>query len=120
VDARKAGSIFPFLRALMTHNRREKPHMNAEPGPVAKRIRQKLEEALSPQTLQVIDESHLHAGHAGSRPGGETHFRVKVVSASFVGKSLIERHRKVNEVLADELKPDGVHALAIEAHAPDE
>jgi len=94
--------------------------MNAAPGPVAKRISEKLEKALSPQTLEVIDESHLHAGHAGSRAGGETHFRVKVVSASFVGKSLIERHRKVNGVLADELKPDGVHALAIEAHAPDE
>jgi BolA family transcriptional regulator, general stress-responsive regulator len=94
--------------------------MNAAPGPVAKRISDKLATALSPQSLEVIDESHLHAGHAGSRPGGETHFRVKVVSASFVGKSLIERHRKVNEVLADELKPDGVHALAIEAHAPDE
>ena len=94
--------------------------MNAAPGPVAKRISEKLDKALSPQILQVIDESHLHAGHAGSRPGGETHFRVKMVSASFVGKSLLERHRKVNEVLGDELKPDGVHALAIEAHAPDE
>jgi BolA protein len=94
--------------------------MNAAPGPVAKRIREKLETGLSPQSLEVIDESHLHAGHAGSRPGGETHFRVKVVSAGFVGKSLIERHRRVNEVLADELKPEGVHALAIEAHAPGE
>ena len=94
--------------------------MNAAPGPVAKRIREKLENALSPQTLEVIDESHLHAGHAGSRPGGESHFRVKMVAQSFSGKSLIERHRKVNEVLGDELRPDGVHALAIEAHAPGE
>jgi BolA protein len=94
--------------------------MNAAPGPVAKRIREKLENALSPQTLEVVDESHLHAGHAGSRPGGETHFRVKMVAQSFSGKSLIDRHRKVNEVLADELRPDGVHALAIEAHAPGE
>jgi BolA protein len=91
--------------------------MNAAPGPVAKRIREKLERALAPQSLEVIDESHLHAGHAGSRQGGESHFRVKMVSESFAGKSLLERHRKVNEVLADELKPDGVHALAIEAHA---
>ena len=94
--------------------------MNAAPGPVAKRIREKLERALTPQSLEVIDESHLHAGHAGSRPGGESHFRVKVVTSSFLGKSLIDRHRKVNEVLADELKPEGVHALAIEAHAPGE
>jgi BolA protein len=94
--------------------------MNAAPGPVAKRIRAKLEGALAPQSLEVIDESHLHAGHAGSRTGGESHFRVKMVSASFSGKSLLERHRKVNEVLADELKPDGVHALAIEVHAPGE
>jgi BolA protein len=94
--------------------------MNAAPGPVAKRIREKLEGALAPQSLEVIDESHLHAGHAGSRSGGESHFRVKVVSEGFVGKSLLERHRKVNEALADELKPDGVHALAIEAHAPGE
>jgi BolA protein len=94
--------------------------MNGSPGPVAKRIREKLERALSPQSLDVIDESHLHAGHAGSREGGESHFRVKMVSASFTGKRLLDRHRKVNEILADELKPDGVHALAIEAHAPDE
>jgi BolA protein len=94
--------------------------MDANPGPVAKRIREKLERALSPQSLDVIDESHLHAGHAGSRAGGESHFRVKMVSASFTGKSLLDRHRKVNEILADELKPDGVHALAIEAHAPGE
>jgi BolA protein len=94
--------------------------MNGAPGPVAKRIREKLERALSPQSLEVVDESHLHAGHAGARQGGESHFRVKVVSQSFAGKSLLERHRKVNEALADELKPDGVHALAIEAHAPGE
>jgi BolA family transcriptional regulator, general stress-responsive regulator len=94
--------------------------MNAAPGPVAKRIREKLEKALSPKSLEVIDESHLHARHAGSRPGGESHFRVKMVSQNFAGKSLLERHRKVNELLADELKPDGVHALAIEAHAPGE
>jgi BolA protein len=92
--------------------------MNETSGPVAKRIREKLETALSPQTLEVIDESHLHAGHAGARQGGESHFRVKMVAAAFVGKSLLERHRKINEVLADELKPEGVHALAIEAHAP--
>jgi BolA family transcriptional regulator, general stress-responsive regulator len=94
--------------------------MNAVPGPVAKRIREKLEGALAPQSLDVIDESHLHAGHAGARTGGESHFRVKVVSSGFIGKSLIDRHRKVNEALKDELKPDGVHALAIEAHTPDE
>ena len=120
MDARKAGSIFPILRVSMTHRATGLVKMNAAPGPVAKRISEKLERALSPRHLEVIDESHLHAGHAGSRPGGETHFKVKMVADGFVGKSLIERHRKVNEVLADELKPEGVHALAIEAHAPGE
>ncbi|GAC1335265.1 MAG: BolA family transcriptional regulator [Beijerinckiaceae bacterium] len=94
--------------------------MHETPGPVAKRIREKLQKALAPQTLEVIDESHLHAGHSGAREGGESHFRVKVVAAAFVGKSLLERHRKINEVLAGELKPEGIHALAIEPHAPGE
>ena len=63
------------------------------------------------------DESHQHAGHAGSRPGGETHYRVYIVSEAFQGKSRIERHRMVNTALAQELA-GGVHALAIHASAP--
>jgi BolA family transcriptional regulator, general stress-responsive regulator len=81
------------------------------------RIATTLASAFSPVHLDVQDESHLHAGHAGSRPGGETHFRVHIVSEVFRGKSRIEQHRMVNAALADELA-GGVHALAIHASAP--
>ena len=79
----------------------------------------KLTRALAPLSLDVVDESHQHAGHAGHREGGETHFRVYIVSEAFRGKSRLERHRMVNEVLAAELE-GGVHALAIQASAPGE
>ena len=79
----------------------------------------KLREAFVPESLDVMDESHLHEGHAGHRPGGETHFRVYIVSQAFQGKSRIERHRMVNAALAAELA-GGVHALAIHANAPGE
>jgi BolA family transcriptional regulator, general stress-responsive regulator len=79
----------------------------------------KLREAFSPESLDVSDESHLHEGHAGHRPGGETHFRVYIVSPAFQGKSRIERHRMINTALAGELA-GSVHALAIKAHAPGE
>jgi BolA family transcriptional regulator, general stress-responsive regulator len=82
-------------------------------------ITNKLTKAFSPQCLDVIDESHQHAGHAGHRPGGETHFRVTIVSEAFRGKSRVERHRMINAILAAELA-DGVHALAIHASAPGE
>ena len=82
-------------------------------------IEGKLTKALQPEALTVVDESHLHAGHAGSRPGGETHFRVTVVAPVFAGKTRIERHRLVNETLAEELAGP-VHALAVRAFAPDE
>jgi BolA protein len=82
-------------------------------------ITNKLREAFSPESLDVSDESHLHEGHAGHRPGGETHFRVYIVSAAFEGKSRIERHRMINSTLAAELAA-GVHALAISAQAPGE
>ncbi|MEW6644548.1 MAG: BolA family protein [Pseudomonadota bacterium] len=80
-------------------------------------ITQKLTEAFAPAHLDIRDESHLHEGHAGHRPGGETHFRVHIVSAAFAGKSRIERHRMVNALLADELAGQ-VHALAIKADVP--
>ncbi len=76
-----------------------------------------LAEALRPSSLEVIDESHQHAGHAGWRPGGETHMRVRVVSEAFAGKSRLERHRIINGLAAPELQR-GLHALAIEASAP--
>lgn len=87
---------------------------------VKDRIEATLTEALNPTTLAVLDESHQHAGHMGSRAGGETHFRVQVTSEAFAGKSRIDRHRMVNGLLAAELRPEGVHALAIEARAPGE
>ena len=83
------------------------------------RITAKLREAFAPMSLRVEDESDRHAGHAGHRPGGETHFRLYIVSEAFRGKSRLERHRLINTVLASELAA-GVHALAIHAAAPDE
>jgi BolA protein len=82
-------------------------------------ITNKLHEAFSPESLDVVDESHLHEGHSGHRPGGQTHFRVYIVSKAFEGKSRIERHRMINATLAAELA-GSVHALAIKAHAPGE
>ena len=82
-------------------------------------ITQKLTEAFAPQSLRVEDESHQHAGHAGHRPGGETHYRVYIVSDAFKGKTRLQRHRMINEALAGELA-SGVHALAIHAAAPGE
>jgi BolA family transcriptional regulator, general stress-responsive regulator len=82
-------------------------------------ITKKLREAFQPESLDVTDESHLHEGHSGHRPGGETHFRVYIVSPAFEGKSRIERHRMINTLLAPELA-GSVHALAIKAHAPGE
>ena len=81
-------------------------------------ISEKLTEAFAPQSLKVEDESHRHEGHAGHRPGGQTHFRVYIVSDAFKGKSRVERHRMINALLAGELA--GVHALAIHATAPGE
>jgi BolA protein len=81
-------------------------------------ITEKLTKAFTPERVQVVDESHLHAGHAGHRPGGETHFRVYIVAEAFRGKSRLERHRMINATLVGELQ-GGVHALAIHASAPD-
>jgi BolA protein len=82
-------------------------------------ITKKLTEAFTPQSLTVEDESNKHEGHAGSRPGGQTHFRVYIVSAAFKGKTRLERHRMINATLSGELA-GGVHALAIHAAAPGE
>ena len=87
--------------------------------PVKHAITNKLREAFTQESLDVIDESHLHEGHSGHRPGGETHFRVYIVSDAFKGKSRIERHRMINTTLAAELA-GSVHALAIKAQTPDE
>lgn len=82
-------------------------------------IKQKLQDAFAPESVEVKDESHQHEGHAGHRPGGQTHFRVYIVSNAFTGKSRVDRHRMINQVLADDLAA-GVHALAIHASAPGE
>jgi BolA protein len=82
-------------------------------------IMEKLTKAFAPQSLDVVDESYRHEGHAGHRPGGQTHFRVYIVAQAFKGKSRLERHRMVNETLSGELT-GGVHALAIHAAAPGE
>ena len=82
-------------------------------------IAEKLTKAFAPASLELVDESHQHAGHAGHREGGETHFRVYIVAEAFRGKSRLERHRMINATLAAELA-GGVHALAIHAAAPGE
>ena len=82
-------------------------------------ITEKLTKAFAPARLDVIDESHQHAGHSGSQPGGETHYRVHIVSDAFRGKTRVQCHRMVNETLSSELQ-GGVHALAIHASAPEE
>jgi BolA protein len=86
---------------------------------VAQTIRDKLAREFHPVALTVVDESHLHAGHAGARDGGESHFRVEIVSEAFDGMARLARHRRVHEVLAEELR-GGVHALAIAARTPGE
>ena len=97
--------------------------MSNQPN-IAERIKQKLQAGLAPVSLAVVDDSHRHAGHAHAiehvaKTGktGETHFKIKVVSESFRGKSLVARHRMVNDLLQDEFA-DGVHALSIEAKVP--
>ena len=86
---------------------------------VAARLEQKLRDALSPQKLDVIDESHLHAGHAGARPEGETHFRLFIVADIFEGESRVARQRRVNAILRDELTGP-IHALAMKTLTPAE
>ncbi|MGB1683747.1 MAG: BolA family protein [Candidatus Puniceispirillaceae bacterium] len=75
-------------------------------------IAQKLKDALSPQHIEVEDVSHHHAGHAGWREGGGTHFTVTIKAASFAGKSRVQQHRLVNSILDDELAGD-IHALEL-------
>lgn len=80
---------------------------------MAERMRSKLAAAFAPDALDVIDESESHRGHGGWREGGETHFRIRMVSAAFDGLSRVERHRAVNRAVAEELA-GGVHALALD------
>jgi BolA family transcriptional regulator, general stress-responsive regulator len=81
--------------------------------PVREAIVEKLSAKFAPNHLEVIDESARHQGHAGSRPEGETHFRVRISSPVLIGLSRVAQHRAINDTLAHELR-SGVHALAIE------
>ena len=93
--------------------------MQAPPKSVADELRQRLTAALAPSELELLDESALHAGHAGARPQGESHFRLSIVSAAFAGKSRLDRQRLVFAALGDLMQTD-IHALAITALTPDE
>ena len=88
-------------------------------GRVQAAIRRKLSAALAPSRLDIVDDSARHAGHAGARPEGESHFTVEIVSARFAGLSRVARQRLVYGALADELRTD-IHALALKTLAPDE
>ena len=88
-------------------------------GQVGETIRKKLTEAFSPQRLEVVDDSSRHAGHAGARQGGESHFNVVIVSAEFEGASRVQRQRSVYAALAEELAGP-VHALSVKALSPRE
>jgi len=87
--------------------------------PVAEQLRRKFQAAFAPVELVVQDESALHAGHAGAREGGQSHFRVRIVSAAFAGLSRVERQRRVYAAASDEFAA-GLHALALVSLTPEE
>ena len=92
--------------------------MSTTTVPTAQRLDQRLRETLQPSLLEVIDESAQHSGHAGANSSGAgTHFRVRITSQMFTGKSAVARHRLVYDSLQD-FMDQGLHALAIEAHVP--
>jgi BolA protein len=86
---------------------------------VAEAIRRKLAEGFAPTRLDIVDESHRHAGHAGARPEGETHFSVTIVSAAFAGRGRVARQRLVYQALAEELATR-IHALSLTTLTPEE
>ena len=83
----------------------------------ADRLRRRLESRFTPAELQVEDESHLHEGHAGAA-GGQSHFRIRIVAEAFRGMPSVSRHRLIYQAVDDLMKSD-IHALAIEARAPE-
>ena len=85
---------------------------------IATEIRRRLD-ALAPLRLELLDESAKHAGHAGAAPGGNTHWKLTIVSAAFAGKATVARHRMIYEALG-ELMQNPIHALSIRARAPEE
>lgn len=84
---------------------------------MASRIEKLLVEAFAPRLLSIVDESARHAGHAGARPGGETHYKIEIVSDKFAGKTAVEQHRMVYAVIKP-LMDEGVHAVALNTEAP--
>ncbi|TRY84789.1 hypothetical protein DNTS_008971 [Danionella cerebrum] len=107
---RRFSQTLTTCRPLMNH----RPHMDPSAiRPIETTVRTKLTQALSPEHLEVINESHMHA----VPPGSESHFRVVVVSPRFEGLSLLQRHRLVNDALKEELS-SCIHALAIQAKTP--
>jgi BolA protein len=86
---------------------------------IATRIRRRLDAALSPTRLELVDESARHAGHAGARPEGETHFRLTIVAETFAGRRPVDRQRMVYTALGDLMRTD-IHALSITALSPAE
>jgi len=87
-------------------------------GPLVQQVESKMKEAFSPRSLEVINESHLHAGHQPGFDGqGESHIRIRIVADAFANMSRVASHRAINELLADEFAA-GLHALAIDAKAP--
>ncbi len=86
---------------------------------VRERIAEKIRCELAPSDIEVIDESALHAGHMHAPEGGESHFRIRIVSQRFYGLSRIERQRLIHDILASELAGP-IHALSIDAKAPNE
>ena len=94
--------------------------MNApSTGPVASEMLRRLNSALSPSRIELVDDSEKHRGHGGYNPSGESHFTLRIESPAFAGKSRIERQRMVHKALGD-LLDERVHALSIQARAPDE
>ena len=90
--------------------------MNSETA--ATRIHRKLTAAFNPTLLEIKDESAQHAGHSGSRPGGETHFHIQMISEALGGLPPVSRHRAVYQVLSDEMQEGGIHALALDVSGP--
>lgn len=88
-------------------------------GKISEYLEEKLQEAFSPTILEVVNESHLHSGHAGDNGTGESHFRIKIVADAFKGMGRLQRHRAINEVAQPKLD-EGLHALAIEVKATGE
>ncbi len=88
-------------------------------GEVKQRIEAALTAAFQPESLEITDDSALHAGHSGAPDGGESHFTVHITASAFSGKNRVERHRMVNTALKEELAGP-VHALALKAKAPGE